>query len=146
MGKALVMTDSTSQSLVERLDDARRDEKSVSTYARLCREAAARITGLEATVARLTANPADHRYWEGRYRDEKLRALAAESELSRVEGETIERCAVVAEEYRRGDPETVRMISYRVDIAEAIRSLPPLAKRGEQKVTPLTKPESTQNI
>ncbi len=29
-----------------------------------------------------TANPADFRYWEGRYRDEKARAHAADSSLS----------------------------------------------------------------
>lgn len=80
-------------------------------------EAATIISGLEATVQRLTANPADHRYWEGRYRDEKAevdrlqseldtannnhrsmahqlaetgeRALAAESSLHRVRAETV---------------------------------------------------------
>ncbi|MEX2739971.1 hypothetical protein AB3480_00730 [Rhizobium mongolense] len=34
-------------------------------------DAADLITSLRANIDRLTSNPADHRYWEGRYRDEK---------------------------------------------------------------------------
>lgn len=72
----------------------------------------------------------------------KQRALAAESELSRVEGETIERCALTGAIQCdvHGFP---KLGTY---VAAAIRSLPPLAKRGEQKETHCTKPESTQNI
>ncbi len=59
---------------------------------------AIKVTHVEAEVARVTAerdewqsastahhpNPADHSYWEGRYRDEKARAEAAEHQLKTV--------------------------------------------------------------
>jgi hypothetical protein len=87
----------------------------------------------------------------------KQRALAAEPELSRVEVETIERCAAIALDNRqhsnqlnyRDDSNGYAEMAYEQacnDVAESIRSLPPLAKRGEQKETHCTKPESTQNI
>ena len=53
-------------------------------------EAATIISELQAAVQRLTANPADQRYWEGRYRDEA-------AALSRIKAETIEECARVAD-------------------------------------------------
>lgn len=39
----------------------------------------AEAKALRANIARLTSNPADHRYWEGRYRD-------AEAELEEARG------------------------------------------------------------
>ncbi|RGP37947.1 hypothetical protein [Pseudotabrizicola alkalilacus] len=41
----------------------------------------ARVTDLEAERAARHANPADFRYWEGRYRDEKARVVDLEAEL-----------------------------------------------------------------
>jgi hypothetical protein len=40
------------------------------------------IARLTANINRLTANPADHRYWEGRFRDEEKARLAADSKLA----------------------------------------------------------------
>jgi hypothetical protein len=57
-------------------------------------EAAARISALTATVAWLQAereahhaNPADFRYWEGRYRDEAAEAATLRARLARMEGD-----------------------------------------------------------
>lgn len=38
----------------------------------------------EANIARLTSNPADHRYWEGRYRDEAVAREAAEAKVAEL--------------------------------------------------------------
>lgn len=46
--------------------------------------AADRITALVAEREAHHANPADFRYWEGRYRDEKARAEAAEAQVARL--------------------------------------------------------------
>ena len=48
-----------------------------------------------------TANPADFRYWEGRYRDEKARAHAADSSLSEAVKAEREACAKIADDEAR---------------------------------------------
>jgi multidrug efflux pump subunit AcrA (membrane-fusion protein) len=49
------------------------------------RALSARVAELEAERAAHHANPADFRYWEGRYRDEQSRAKAAEARLQAAE-------------------------------------------------------------
>ena len=41
---------------------------------------------LSANIARLTSNPADHRYWEGRYRDAEAELEEARGLLSQLRG------------------------------------------------------------
>ncbi len=60
--------------IVERLrwwGEKKRPPKSMPTLPSDCAEGAAEIERLRANIDRLTGNPVDHRYWEGRYRDEK---------------------------------------------------------------------------
>jgi hypothetical protein len=40
-----------------------------------------------------------------------------------VRDAAIEECAIIAETYKADDPESVRMISYRIEIAKRIRAL-----------------------
>ena len=155
------MTDSASQSLVERaemmeaLADQRRrmgsefDELNAELM-RVRSVAAARITELEAErddllakcSALLWAIPDDvaGKLTCGELkslRDRAKNSLPSKTTLSRVEGETIERCAKVAEsvaltawplveDAQRRCP-TANM---KVAIASAIRSLPPFIKEG----------------
>lgn len=61
--------------IVERLrwwGAKKRAPKSMPTLPADCLEAANEIERLHANIDRLTGNPVDHRYWEGRYRDEKV--------------------------------------------------------------------------
>lgn len=130
-------------------------------------EAAARITELEATVARIKTQ-----------RDialidmEKFMNIATDccdviglprenfailpSELSRVEGVMIERCAAIALDNRqhsnqlnyRDDSNGYAEMAYEQacnDVAESIRSLPPLAKRGDQKSRERSNPPAEQS-
>lgn len=55
--------------VTERLDGLNLDDHGRKAN-QLMRDCADEIERLRANVDRLTSNPADHRYWEGRYRDE----------------------------------------------------------------------------
>ncbi|KEA07170.1 hypothetical protein [Rhizobium rhizogenes] len=60
--------------IVERLrwwGAKKRAPKSMPTLPADCAEGAAEIERLRANLDLRTSNPADYRYWEGRYRDEK---------------------------------------------------------------------------
>jgi len=43
-----------------------------------------RIASLDANITRLTGNPVDHRYWEGRYRDAEARVKVLEEAIDKI--------------------------------------------------------------
>lgn len=76
--------------IVERLrwwGAKKRAPKSMPTLPADCAEGAAEIDRLRANIDRLTGNPVDHRYWEGRYRDEKAENERLVQLLARIEDE-----------------------------------------------------------
>lgn len=100
--------------------------------------AAARITELEAERDRIERN---RDMWKGQCERQAESLTTMRDLLTRVDG------LGRTNAWRRMPAGGLFIAtSLGQDIAAAIRSLPPLAKRGDQKETPLTKPESTQNI
>ena len=76
----------------------------------------AEVAEWKAAATRHHPNPADFRYWEGRYRDEKARAEAAEAAARTARDDAIEEAARMAHEaWLDGVPVA--------EIAAAIRAL-----------------------
>lgn len=71
--------------------------------------AADELERLQANIDRLSANPADHRYWEGRYRDEAADNDRLKNILRRIDTRT-----------RAGETLQQRIIGVRVLCKEAL--------------------------
>ncbi|MHC2298196.1 hypothetical protein [Rhizobium mongolense] len=81
-------------------------------------DAADLITSLRANIDRLTSNPADHRYWEGRYRDEKAENEELQAWAKSVTTAISDAIGLGSEMFRRHGEQ------YRIDpafVAEYIR-------------------------
>lgn len=63
----------------------------------------AELDSLRANIARLTPNPADHRYWEGRYRDAEAERDALRKALAQARNAALEEAAKLAEADFRSD-------------------------------------------
>lgn len=70
-------------------------------------------------------NPADHRYWEGRYRDEKARADAAETRVAVLEGALRD---MVPSELKWREQGTTCLITHPTEVIRAARAA--LNKKG----------------
>lgn len=77
------------EDLIRELRDDAKSHGRVWTYASRLNNAAtllqdkqSEISRLKKTLRRVHPNPADYRYWEGRYRDEAARAEAAEAQVA----------------------------------------------------------------
>ncbi|MBV5269002.1 MAG: hypothetical protein JZU55_02625 [Afipia sp.] len=119
-----------------------------------------RALAAESDLARvrgeLDASNNNHRAMAHQMAELGARCKHAESELSRVEEDTRERCAAVALDNRqhsnqlsyRDDSNGYAEMAYEQacdDIVECIRSHPPLAKRGEQKSCERSNPPAEQS-
>jgi hypothetical protein len=99
--------------------------------AKTLRALSARVAELEAERAAHHANPADFRYWEGRYRDEQSRAEAAEAALATARADALREAAEICDDLAIGYAKHVGVPTALLDAKRDILALIPKEQPNE---------------